>query len=116
MLFEQQGRIWDLRLMIEPSTGLSKGYAFVTYCDKEAAKNAAAQLNDHEIRPGKGIRVNLSVANCKLFVGNVPKQKSREELKHDFTQAVGKLALLVISCVHRHSHLYALQRVCKTSH
>jgi len=44
-VFEQQGRIWDLRLMIDPSTGFSKGYCFVTYCDKESAAQAAKNVN-----------------------------------------------------------------------
>ena len=101
VVFEKQGRIWDLRLMIEPNTGFSKGYAFVTYCDKEAAKNAAALLNNYEIRAGKNIRVNISVANCKLFVGNIPKQKSKDELKQEFSQVVG-------AYTHLHLHLHLL--------
>lgn len=40
-VFEKHGRIWDLRLMIDPSTGLSKGYCFVTYCEKSDAHAAA---------------------------------------------------------------------------
>ena len=87
--------------MIEPNTGFSKGYAFVTYCDKEAAKNAAALLNNYEIRAGKNIRVNISVANCKLFVGNIPKQKSKDELKQEFSQVVG-------AYTHLHLHLHLL--------
>ena len=44
-VFEQQGKIWYLRLMIDPSTGFSKGYCFVTYCDKESAALAAKNVN-----------------------------------------------------------------------
>jgi hypothetical protein len=47
-VFEQQGRIWDLRLMIDPGTGFSKGYCFVTYCDKESAAQAAKNVNFFE--------------------------------------------------------------------
>ena len=49
------------------------------------------KLNDHEIRPGKSIRVNVSVANIRLFIGNIPKSKSKEELKVEFSKIVGKL-------------------------
>lgn len=95
-VFEQQGKIWDLRLMIDPATGFSKGYCFVTYCDKENAALAAKNLNDHEIRPGKPIRVNVSVANIRLFIGNIPKTKSKEELKAEFGKIVEGLSELII--------------------
>ena len=36
-IFEEVGKIWDLRLMIEPMTGYSRGFAFITYCNKEDA-------------------------------------------------------------------------------
>lgn len=44
-VFEKYGRIWDLRLMIDPSTGFSKGYCFVTYCDKNEAQAAAKAVS-----------------------------------------------------------------------
>lgn len=39
-LFERAGPIWDLRLMMDPLSGLNRGYAFVTFCSKEAAQQA----------------------------------------------------------------------------
>lgn len=39
-LFEKAGPIWDLRLMMDPFSGLNRGYAFVTFCTKEAAQQA----------------------------------------------------------------------------
>lgn len=39
-LFEKAGPIWDLRLMMDPLSGLNRGYAFVTFCTKEAAQAA----------------------------------------------------------------------------
>lgn len=95
-VFEKYGRIWDLRLMIDPSSGFSKGYCFVTYCEKNDAQTAAKALNDFEIRPGKEIRVNLSVANIKLFIGNIPKTKTKEELKSEFTKIVEGLSEVII--------------------
>lgn len=95
-VFEKHGRIWDLRLMIDPSTGLSKGYCFVTYCEKSDAHNAAKALNDFEIRPGKEIRVNISVANIKLFIGNIPKTKTKEELKNEFNKIVEGISEVII--------------------
>lgn len=39
-LFEKAGPIWDLRLMMDPLTGQNRGYAFITFCGKEAAQEA----------------------------------------------------------------------------
>ncbi|KTG44982.1 hypothetical protein cypCar_00028316 [Cyprinus carpio] len=39
-LFEKAGPIWDLRLMMDPLSGLNRGYAFITFCTKEAAQQA----------------------------------------------------------------------------
>ena len=41
-LFEQIGQIYSLRLMMDPTTGQSRGYAFITYFQSEQA-NAAVE-------------------------------------------------------------------------
>lgn len=43
-LFQSTGRIWDLRLMIDPLTGYNRGYAFITYCNKEDAASAQEKV------------------------------------------------------------------------
>ena len=45
-LFEEVGRIWDLRLMIDPVNGFNRGFAFITYCTKEDATNAQMRVSD----------------------------------------------------------------------
>lgn len=66
-LFEKAGPIWDLRLMMDPLTGLNRGYAFVTFCTKEAAQEAVKLvsfflLSSHllSLKPGffLAVRVN----------------------------------------------------------
>ncbi|CAB3410825.1 unnamed protein product [Caenorhabditis bovis] len=79
-LFEQVGKIWDLRLMMDPVTGMSRGYAFITFCEKNDAAEAAKKYDGHDILPGKSIKVNVSVANTRLFIGNIPKTKSKDEI------------------------------------
>ena len=76
--------------MVDPQSGLNKGYAFITYCDRESAKRAVEKLNEFEIRPGKTLRVNISIANVRLFIGNIPKTKSKEEIREEFSKLVGK--------------------------
>uniref|UniRef100_A0A3B1KJG1 Synaptotagmin binding cytoplasmic RNA interacting protein n=1 Tax=Astyanax mexicanus TaxID=7994 RepID=A0A3B1KJG1_ASTMX len=85
-LFEKAGPIWDLRLMMDPLSGLNRGYAFVTFCTKEAAQEAVKLCNNNEIRPGKHIGVCISVANNRLFVGSIPKSKTKEQIVDEFAK------------------------------
>ncbi|XP_038818935.1 heterogeneous nuclear ribonucleoprotein Q-like isoform X3 [Salvelinus namaycush] len=85
-LFEKAGPIWDLRLMMDPLSGLNRGYAFVTFCTKEAASETVNLCNNHEIRPGKHIGVCISVANNRLFVGSIPKSKTKEQIVEEFAK------------------------------
>ena len=43
-LFEKCGTIWDMRLMMDPLTGLGRGYGFITFCEKDGASTAVAQV------------------------------------------------------------------------
>lgn len=47
------------------------------------------QLHNYEIRPGKQLKVNISIANVRLFVGNIPKNKSKDEIKEEFGKRTG---------------------------
>ncbi|TNN80155.1 Heterogeneous nuclear ribonucleoprotein Q [Liparis tanakae] len=51
-LFEKAGPIWDLRLMMDPLSGLNRGYAFVTFCTKEAAQQAVKLPDDKKKNRG----------------------------------------------------------------
>ncbi|XP_041352548.1 heterogeneous nuclear ribonucleoprotein R-like isoform X2 [Gigantopelta aegis] len=95
-LFEKCGKIWDLRLMMDPLTGLNRGYCFVTFCEIAGAKEAVKQLDNYEIRKGKTLKVNVSVANVRLFVGNIPKNKTREEIKDEFGKRTEGLMDVII--------------------
>lgn len=45
LLFEKSGKIWDLRLMMDPMTGTNRGYAFITYTKKEEAHQATKDVS-----------------------------------------------------------------------
>jgi RNA recognition motif-containing protein len=79
-LFESIGTIFDLRLMMDPIFGKNRGYAFLLFCEKDRANEAAKKYDGFEIQSGKQLKVNVSVANKRLFIGNIPKSKSREEI------------------------------------
>ncbi|GMT00416.1 hypothetical protein PENTCL1PPCAC_22590, partial [Pristionchus entomophagus] len=97
-LFEEVGKIWDLRLMMDPMTGQNRGYAFLTYCEKGCATEAAKKFDGHEIASGKTLKVNVSVANTRLFIGNIPKSKTKEEILEEFRKhSDGVLDVIIYS-------------------
>ena len=57
------------------------------------------QLNDHEPRKGKKIGVTISFNNHRLFVGNIPKNRDRDELLEEFNKHARKRVLLRIEIV-----------------
>ncbi|PSN56365.1 Heterogeneous nuclear ribonucleoprotein Q [Blattella germanica] len=95
-LFENCGNIWDLRLMMDPMTGLNRGYAFITFTSRHAAQLAVRELDNHEIKPGKSLKVNISVPNLRLFVGNIPKSKGKEEILDEFGKLTAGLTEVII--------------------
>ncbi|KAG7315535.1 hypothetical protein KOW79_020401 [Hemibagrus wyckioides] len=81
-LFEVAGRIYEFRLMMEFS-GENRGYGFVMYTTREAAQRAISLFNNYEIRPGKFIGVCVSLNNCRLFIGSIPKEMTKEEIQEE---------------------------------
>uniref|UniRef100_A0AAX7UB04 APOBEC1 complementation factor n=1 Tax=Astatotilapia calliptera TaxID=8154 RepID=A0AAX7UB04_ASTCA len=78
-LCEKFGKIYEVRMMMD-FNGNNRGYAFVTFSNKQEARAAMKQLNNYEIRNGRLLGVCASVDNCRLFVGGIPKTKKREEI------------------------------------
>ena len=47
--FEKCGQIWDLRLMMDPMTGLNRGYAFITFTSRDEALEAVRQVTPRTV-------------------------------------------------------------------
>lgn len=43
-IFEDVGQIWDLRLMMDPVNGKTRGYAFLIYVNRAHALEAAKKV------------------------------------------------------------------------
>ncbi|XP_077446197.1 heterogeneous nuclear ribonucleoprotein R-like isoform X2 [Stigmatopora argus] len=95
-LFESAGPIWDLRLMMDPLSGQNRGYAFITFCNKDDAQKAVKLCDNYEIRHGKYLGVCISVANNRLFVGSIPKNKTRESILEDFGKVTEGLQEVIL--------------------
>ncbi|XP_031628593.1 heterogeneous nuclear ribonucleoprotein R-like [Contarinia nasturtii] len=80
-LFERYGKIWELRLMMSfRNPKRNAGFAFVRYTSHESAQEATEKLNDYEIVPGKHLSIRLSQPNLSLFVGNIHRGLTREQI------------------------------------
>lgn len=47
---------------------------------REAAQRAIQMLDNYKVRPGKFIGVCVSLDNCRLFLGSIPKEKMKDEV------------------------------------
>lgn len=54
------------------------------------------QLEGYEIKKGKTLKANVSIANQRLFVGNIPKSKTQEEIKEEFSKRTGMKMVYII--------------------
>jgi len=95
-LFEQFGIIWNFRLMMDPATGNNRGFAFCSFTTPEDAANCVKELNNHELRPMRHIGVCLSHSNCRLFIGSIPKTRTKEEIFEDFNTATQGLKDVIV--------------------
>lgn len=94
-VFDRMGKIYELRLMMD-YTGLNRGYAFVVYGDVASAKESVRQLNNYEIRKGRTLGVCMSVDNCRLFVGGIPKKVSPHGMQMQMLKHFTKTPYLMI--------------------
>lgn len=92
-VFDRMGKIYEMRLMMD-YTGQNRGYAFVVYGDVSSAKESVRQLNNFEIRKGRTLGVCMSVDNCRLFVGGIPKKVRYSLLK----RGVGHVYICIFLC------------------
>ncbi|KAH7278342.1 hypothetical protein KP509_38G037000 [Ceratopteris richardii] len=79
------GEVFEIRLMKDKEKGDNKGFAFITFTDKESADKAIEMLSDKELK-GRKLRFSVSQAKNKLFIGNVPKNWDREELHRNLSE------------------------------
>lgn len=55
----------------------------MSLCPREAAQRAIQTLDNYEVRPGKFIGVCMSLDNCRLFIGSIPKDKKKDEIMEE---------------------------------
>ncbi|KAB0792533.1 hypothetical protein PPYR_14492 [Photinus pyralis] len=94
-LFGRVGVITKFRLMLD-FCGLNRGYAFVTYANAAYADRAVAMLDRYEIRCNRFIGVYKSIDNCRLFMGGVPVDKTKEEIYNVLKEYVDGITKVIM--------------------
>lgn len=99
-IFETVGPVFEIRLMMDGAAGGNRGFAFVTFTTPSDAAKAIQQLNRYEIRPHRFIGVLRSLDNCRLFIGGIPNDKSREDIREEMTRHTdGVVAVILYSAI-----------------
>ncbi|KAJ3692664.1 hypothetical protein LUZ60_011759 [Juncus effusus] len=84
-LFDPFGDIFEVRLVKDKETRENKGFAFIIFTTKDAAQTAIEQVHEKDFK-GRTLRCSVSQVKHRLFVGNVPKGLSEEELRKIFEE------------------------------
>ncbi|XP_055843460.1 uncharacterized protein LOC129910207 [Episyrphus balteatus] len=80
--FLRFGKIYQFRVPIDFVQGI-RGYAYVRYTTEEDACCAMEVLNHHFIEQGKTFDIVNSCEKCRLFVSNIPKHLTEEEIESE---------------------------------
>ncbi|KAK3591093.1 hypothetical protein CHS0354_005495 [Potamilus streckersoni] len=83
-LFQEFGKIYEVRLITDKCTGYNRGFCFVRYYKKEDTEKALGMLNKYEVKPGWTLKADFQSLNSRLRLQNIPRDKSVEELREDF--------------------------------
>lgn len=100
-MFQRFGQIYEVRFMLDFNK-TSRGYCYIKYADQISALRAKEVMNHFNSQQFKSLKVNFSYDKCRLFIGNIPKditeQEVENELRHTFPKMKGILLRNRIEC------------------
>ncbi|XP_052138864.1 uncharacterized protein LOC127757405 [Oryza glaberrima] len=108
-VFSPCGEIVDLRIM-KDQNGISKGYGFVRFAERECAYIAKRQINGFELQ-GKRLAVDLSLDQDTLFFGNLCKDWGIEEFEELIRKALEDVVSVDLAMARNHDSSVGKRRL-----
>lgn len=94
-ILEKMGKIYTFRLMMENESS-HRGFGFCVYTKHETAKEAVVRLNNYQIKKNWYLGVCFSVDNCRLFVGGIPKLKTKVEIHKEVSSVTENVVDIIV--------------------
>jgi len=78
-----EATVYEIRLMMGYD-GKSRGFAFVSFVEDGAAQRCKSLLDAKQFMEKK-LHVNVSIPATRLFIGSIPKDKSKQHFEEELT-------------------------------
>lgn len=81
--FQRFGKVYEFRLMMDYNN-MNRGYGYIKFCNETDALRALEVMPHFILGPRKTFDIQRSYDKCRLFVGNIPKDLSRQTVEEAF--------------------------------
>ncbi|EEZ98741.2 probable RNA-binding protein 46 [Tribolium castaneum] len=94
-IFSEAGRVYRFQRMIDDN-GNNKPFAFISYHNDEDANKAVLFFHKFSIRKHRKLNVHLSVNNCRLYFGNIPREMTKEDVMLNLLNFIEKIVKVLV--------------------
>lgn len=94
-LFARFGVIYEFRLMMDYNN-MNRGYGYIRFSNKDSALRALEVMNHYITANKTNLVVQQSYDKCRLFVGNLPRHLTRDEIEFTFKNVFPEMDSLVM--------------------
>lgn len=92
--FERFGIIYEFRLMMDYDYS-NRGYGYLRYTNEADAQCAIDVMKFYLVENGKTLEVQRSYNKCRLFVGNIPRDKNYEEVHNTLKEMFPEMCNMI---------------------
>ncbi|XP_031635775.1 heterogeneous nuclear ribonucleoprotein R-like [Contarinia nasturtii] len=86
----------EICLMMDAVTQKHRGFAFIKLANEQDQQLILSKINGFEIRPSRYLKLNIYKPNRSLYVANIPKSISADQLREEFDKILQGIANVVV--------------------